>query len=251
MILISLMRICSNVMKPVMGFLFLVLAAAASAETLVFQDTFDAPDDVDVNVDLDTRQEGGAVLSDYRKGGGDASQSAIVSGQLERVGPGRLDVTTDFADRIAGKSFSISVDIQYASPGVGGWGAISLLSDTGTERALSPLSIRLQDVGAGLVVVHSGRVGEPAETQFSAARLEALLGAPFDFAEPHNYKYVVTEGGAVDRVAFFIDGVEVPLMDDTIDFGDDTSRRINFINTNEAATDIFYDNLALVEETVP
>lgn len=228
----------------------LALTGGAVAETILFQDTFDSPDDVNVNGNLDARQAGGKVVSDYKKYGGESTQSAIAANELKRMGPGGLDLAANFAEHICGKNFSISADTKCLSSE--GWGAMSLLSTTAPTRGLSPLSIRLH--GGGLVVVSSGRAGDtppPLETVFSPVQIGKTLGNEFRVADAHNYKFVVTEEGEVDRVAFFIDGVEFPLKCNTVEFGDETRRTINFINVNDAETDIVYDNLKLVTDTAP
>jgi len=244
------MKTPSTLVKISLAFLLLSLAARSNAETVVFQDTFDAPDNGDVNADTTGRQAGGVCPSDYKKIGGLQNQSAIVSNHLERTGPGGLDATANFADRIAGRDFSLSVDIKCLS--TEGWGAVSLLGDTTRRRELSPLSIRIH--GNGLVAVSSGHGGEmpsPTETVFPLSKLRNILGPEFNIADFHNYKCVVAENGVVDHVSFFIDGVELPLKDDTVEFGDETGRWISFINPNNADTNIVFDNLTLAISPPP
>jgi len=242
-------RIRSNLMKASLIAVLYLAAPSAHAQTVIFEDTFDTPDNVDINMGVEARQAGGATTSSYKTTGGRRNQSAIVSHRLERIGPGNLEANTDFADRIAGKSFALSTDIKFISTDIG-WGSISLVSDTGPSRGTTPLSIRLNK---DAVIVSSGRAGEsprPVETVFSVAQLSRILGVEFKIEDFHNYKYVVTENGSWDRAAFFIDGVEMPLKEATIDFGDETGRRINFVNASDLA-DIVFDNLKLTTISEP
>jgi len=244
------MKIPSETSRLFLLFVCLALSASAGAETVIFRDTFETRDGEDVNADIEIRQSGGSVTSDYKKLGSQTDQSSIASNQLKRTGPGELDLTTNFADKICGKSFSLSADIQCLS--LEGWGAISMLGDTASTRERSPLSVRLH--GKGLVVVSSGHAGEnpaPVETVFSPVQIGKILDGGFSVADAHNYKFVVTERGGTDHVAFFIDGIELPLKDDTVEFGDETKRIISFINVNNADTNILYDNLTLTIDPSP
>ncbi len=244
------MKTSSNALMAFFPFVCLLLAASTQAETVVFFDTFDAPDGINMNENLEARQAGGKIVSPYEKYGGQADQSAIASNELRRTGPGGLNVTENFAGQICGKNFSISADIRCLSPE--GWGAMSLLSDNASDRGLCPLSIRLH--GEGLVVVSSGRAGEMpshVETVFPSDKIGKVLGEGFQVTDTHNYKIVVTEEGNADHMAFFIDGVEFPLKSDTVEFVDETKRKINFINVNDIGTDIVYDNLKLTIDVAP
>ncbi len=243
-------------MSPTMRFslifvgIAMVAASCADAGDIVFQDSFDAPDGVNVNENLDARQAGGAVACEYEKVGARPNQSAIVSNELKCNGPGALNGKANFAEQICGKNFSLSADIRCVS--ADGWGAMSLLSDTALRRGLCPLSIRLH--GKGFVVVSSGRAGDtppPVETIITPAQIGKVLGKTFRVSETHNYKFVVTEGGNADRVAFYIDGVELPLKSSSVEFGDETKRKINFINMNDVETNIIYDNLKLETDVAP
>lgn len=220
------------------------------AGDVVFQDSFEAPDGVNVNENLDARQAGGGMICDYEKIGAQPNQSVIISNELKRNGPGALNVRGNFAEQICGKNFSLSADMRCDSPD--GWGAMSLLSDTALNRGISPLSVRLH--GKGFVVVSTGKAGgtpPPVETFLSPAQIGRVLGKDFRIADTHNYKFVVTEKGDEDRATFFIDGVKFPLKCNTVEFGDETKRAINFINMNDVETDIVYDNLKLMTDVVP
>jgi hypothetical protein len=222
----------------------LVLSAPgiSAAETVVFQDTFDAPDGSSVNTDIEARQTGGQVISPYKANAGRDARSSIQSNHLKRVGVGPMELVDDLAD-LVGKSFTFAVDMRYPSPE--SWGSISLVSDAGTDRGHTPCSIRLHATNAGgVVVVNSGSTVEPFETFFQANQLSNLLGQPFRISDFHNYKYVVHMDGTVGIGTFYIDGVEVPLKDPTIDFGDGSGRRINFISM-EPVSVIEFDNLKI------
>ncbi len=232
---------------PLLALLLIVsVAPLHAAEHVVFLDTFDAPDGVNVNAAFEARQAGGEVASPYKKLGGEAGQSAIVSKELHRDGAGELETAANFAGRIAGKNFSLSVDARCLTND--GWGSISVLGGTAENRGLSPLSIRLHGAG-GLVFVASGAAGEtppPTETRFTPAELSVLLGREFDITESHNYKYVVSDNGT--RVAFFIDNVELPLRDNILMFDDVSALKISFVNVGNADSRLAFDNLTITAE---
>lgn len=224
--------------------------AASGPEKIVFRDTFDTPDTMKVNADIDLiRQARGKVASAYVGVGktllvSTSRQNTIVANSLKRVGPAAMEVEADFAEQIAGKNFSLSADIKYLGTNPKGWGSISLLSDKGPERDSSPMSILLK--GDGSVAVSSGRAGEPVTSLFSPAQLGKMLGRPFAVGAFHNYKYVVQWDEKKNLVSFFIDGVELPLKDKTVNFGGASVRHIHFINAKDVAdTDIVFDNLTL------
>ena len=86
-------------------------------------------------------------------------------------------------------------------------------------------------------------------TSYFSTQLGQKLGRPFAIHEFHHYKYVVKKDGEGYRASFLIDGVELPLKDQTINFGDEPDRRIHLVNAKDVAdTDIIFDNLMLTVE---
>jgi hypothetical protein len=212
-----------------------MVGLAVQAQQVIFLDTFNTGDTNDISVDYVVRQSNGLVTADYVET--NPNVNAIATNALRKTGGGNIVPDINFAPYLAGKSFEFSADIRMDNTN-NQWLALSMLSANEDARGKSPLSFYVRGtdtVGASAIVTTADATG---------TNLHTTVVNFSDSDQYHNFKIVVTEAGAVDRVQFQVDGEAADLGDYAFAaFTEDTTRKLEIISMNDI--DGFVDNLTL------
>ena len=213
----------------------LMAGLATQAQQIIFMDTFDTPDTNDISADYVARQSNGLVNTAYADN--NPPVTWITSNALRKTGGGNVVPDVNFAPYLVGQSFEFSADIRMDNTNTE-WMALSMLSANEDARGKSPLTFYVRG-GTNTSSTAVVQTADSTGTNFHYTVVSFQNADQF-----HNFKFVVTEAGAVDRVQFLVDGEAADLGAYAYAaFTENTTRKLDIVS--QSNIDGFVDNLSL------